>query len=174
MEIVVDLLMIAIPTVVVFITAYLLIKKFLDSEHEKRSVELQKAHHAVVTPVKLQAYERVILYLERISPNSLVMRVHKTGMSAKLLQAELLKSIRTEYEHNMSQQIYVSHNAWEMLRNAKEEMSKFVNIAANQVKDDANGIVLCEVMFEMASKIEKMPTQIAIEYIKKEFRQLMH
>ncbi|MFT6353135.1 MAG: hypothetical protein ACJAXD_000105, partial [Cryomorphaceae bacterium] len=62
--------------------------------------------------LRLQAAERFVLYLERIEPGRLVMRSHQNGMSAKMLQNEMLKSIREEFDHNLSQQIYISENAW--------------------------------------------------------------
>jgi hypothetical protein len=93
-------------------------------------------------------------------------------MSAKLLQAELLKAIRTEYEHNLSQQVYVSPGAWELIKNAKEETIKLVNTAAINVSDEASGVDLGKLILEVSMNIEKMPTQVALDYVKQEARQL--
>jgi hypothetical protein len=132
----------------------------------------KRESQGLTTPIRLQAYERLTLFLERITPGNLISRVHKSGMSAKLLQAELLKAIRTEYEHNLAQQIYISPGAWELIKNAKEETIKLINTAAINVSDEASGVDLGKLVLEVSMSIEKMPTQIALDYLKQESRQL--
>ena len=169
MEAVVEILKITIPSVVVMLTAYLLIKKLMENETEKRDSELKRKLSDTILPIRMQAYERLVLYLERISPSSLIMRVHKPGMSANRMHAELLRHIREEFEHNLTQQVYVSANAWEMSKNGKEEIIKLVNIAAQNVdKANVDGIALSKAIFELEGRIERMPTTQAIEYLKKE------
>src|SRR5437773_1527080 len=98
MDVPLQVLLTVIPVLFVSVTTYYLIKHFFESEIQRRKAELKMGNRELITPVRLQAYERVVLFLERISPNSLVMRVFKNGMSSKLLQQELIKSIRSEYE----------------------------------------------------------------------------
>lgn len=171
MEDILDILKYILPSAIVFATAYYLIKSFLDNDYKKKSMELRMNNQKVITPIRLQAFERVSMLLERISPNTLVMRVHKTGMSARLLQAELLKAIRTEFEHNLSQQIYISTPVWESVKTAKEETIKIINIASARVKDESTGVDLSKAIFEIISQLERLPTQIALENLKKEVRQ---
>lgn len=163
-------LYITIPSVVVFLTAYLLIKKFFDAEHARSRAEMIKNNRKVIAPLQIQAYERVVLLLERISPGSLIMRVHQTGMSARLLQSELVKNIRQEYEHNMAQQIYISSEGWEMVKTAKEEAVRMVNICASKMKDDATGVDLSTMIFEIAGQMDRLPTEITIDFLKQELR----
>jgi hypothetical protein len=127
MDISLQILLTVLPVLFVSVSTYYLIKGFFDNEDKRRKAELKMGNKELITPVRLQAYERVVLFLERITPNSLVMRVYKNGMSAKLMQAELIKSIRSEYEHNMSQQVYMSNQAWEVVKTAKEETVKLIN-----------------------------------------------
>ena len=174
METIRDILIILIPSGIVFATAYYLVKKFLDKENQKDTFHLKSANSQIVTPVRLQAYERITLFLERISPNNMVLRIHKNGMSARLLQSELLKTIRMEFEHNLSQQIYMSANAWEIVKSAKEETIKIVNLSSSKVKDTASGMELSQVIIEISNKLQKLPTQSALEYIKKEIAQTFH
>src|SRR3569832_2104516 len=93
-----EILKIILPSGIVFLTTYYLVKNFLDHENRKRVVDLKLANQTLITPIRLQAYERVILFLERINPNSMVMRLNKTG-SAVNFQSEILKTIRSEFEH---------------------------------------------------------------------------
>lgn len=155
----------------VFATAFYTVRNFLDNEQKKRVAEMRQANQNLVTPIRLQAYERVVMFLERISPNSLVMRVHKNGMSGLMFQSELVKTIRSEYEHNLSQQIYMSNNAWQMVITSKEEIIKLINIAATKVPETASGLELAQMILSIAGQLNKLPTQVAIEYIKKEIGQ---
>lgn len=168
---IIDIILVLIAAGAVFATAYFTIKSFLENEDKKRLMDLRQANQSLVTPIRLQAYERVVLFLERITPHSLVMRTHKTGMSASIMQQELIKTIRSEYEHNLSQQIYMSSNAWQMVVTAKEEIIKLVNIAATKTPETANGIELAQMVLNISSQISKMPTHVAIDYIKKEINQ---
>ncbi len=164
----IELLKILIPAAAVFATTYFVVKKFLDNEQKKREMEARKASGSALVPIRLQAYERIIIFLERLHPNSLVLRVNKNGYSAQDLQLELIKTVRSEYEHNLSQQIYMSAGAWEMVKNAKEETLKLVNMAASKASESTRGQDLAGFILQVASGIEKMPSQLAIDYIKKE------
>ena len=111
----------------------------------------------------------MILFLERISPTSLVMRTHHSGITAHELHAELIKALRAEYDHNLSQQIYLSIGAWEMIKTAKEETAKIINISAEKTAASASGLDLGQNVISIASQLKKLPTEVAIEYLKKEF-----
>ncbi len=171
-ELIIDLLKIIIPAIIVFLGCFLTVRHFLDTEARKRLAEIRLANQGVVTPMRLGAYERLAIFLERIHPHMIVTRVHKNGMSARLLQSELTKIIRTEFEHNLSQQIYISNHAWEMVKTAKEEITKLVNVAASKLPDAATGVELSQMILQISQQIEKMPTQVALEYIKKEVGQV--
>jgi hypothetical protein len=166
MHIALQILIAIVPSFAIFAVAYFMMKGFIDGETRRRQIELKQSTKELITPVRLQAYERIVLFLERISPNSVVMRVFKPGMSAKLLQAELIKTIRSEYEHNMSQQIYMSNQAWELVKTAKEETIKLINLASTHLTDTAEGIEMANTIIAMAGQIKKLPTQVAIEALK--------
>ena len=170
MEILMDIIKILIPGLLVAGVVYFLISKYMDQENKKRTFEYKIETQKHITPLRLQAYERAVLYLERISPNSIILRTYKAGMSAKLLQADIIKAIREEYEHNMAQQIYISPGGWNMLKQAKDETTKMINLAAMHVTDDAGGNDLAQLIFEAISKMEKLPTDIAITYLKNDLQ----
>ena len=87
----------------------------------------------MVTPIRLQAYERMVLFMERINPESLILRTHQDGLNAKEFHVRLIKSIREEYEHNITQQMYVSVGAWNMVTNAKNNIVKLCNIVKSHL-----------------------------------------
>lgn len=167
-----DLLKYTVPALVVFVACFFILKKFMDNEYRKQMLELRKANQNYTTPLRLQAYERMLLFMERVSLNNLVSRVLKQGMTARQLQSDLIVTVRAEYEHNLTQQIYVSANSWDAVKLAKEEVIKIINIAATQVAPDAKGTELNQKIFEILMKLEVSPTQVAINQIKKEVRQL--
>ncbi len=170
MEELLDIAKYILPSVVVFAACFYIIKTFLTEDYRKKMLELRMGNQKLITPIKLQAYERIALFLERIALNNLIVRVYKPGMSARLLQAELLKAIRSEFEHNLSQQIYLSNDSWNATKTAKEEIIKVINIASSKVSDEANGTDLSKVIFELITKVDKLPTEYALELLKMEIR----
>jgi hypothetical protein len=165
-----ELIKIVLPAAIVFLTAYYLLKTFFANESHKHVVDLKLANQGVITPIRLQAYERVILFLERINPNSIVTRLPKVG-NASSFQGELLKTIRTEFEHNVSQQIYMSSKAWEAVVKSKEETIKMVNVAASRIDANATALDLAQALVTVASQLSELPTKAAINLIKKEVGQ---
>ncbi len=170
MDQIIEILKISIPPLIVFAITYYMLKAFLDREKRMRAEELKILAKKDYFPVRMQAYERAILYLERIDPNNLIFRIHKPGMSANLLHAELLRVIREEYAHNMSQQVYISYQGWNELKKSKEETVKIINTAKSNMKEHSNAIELSTAIFEILSKLDKTPTDAASEKLKMEFQ----
>ena len=172
MELALELLKYTLPALIVFLTAFVLIRGFIKSDEQRRESELTESTQKTVLPLRLQAYERMALLLERISPESLVMRVNKPGMNARQLHGELLASIRAEYEHNLSQQVYISTEAWEKIRTARSTVINLVNAANDQVKENATAITLSQKIFEQVLQLKSSPIQEALDFMKEEIREL--
>lgn len=173
MEALIDILKIILPAAAVFLAVYFLVSRFFDNEQKRREHELKKVSQNLITPQKIQAYERLVIYLERINPHNLVIRVNKHGMTSRQLHQELVHTIKSEYEHNISQQIFVSHNSWELVKTSKEEIIKLVNISSSKVAADAPGNELAMMILNIVANMDKkMPYDIALEYIKKEIAQI--
>lgn len=159
------------PILIVFAGLYFMMKKLIDSFHKKWILDYRKESQKIVTPIKFQAYERIVLFLERISLDNLVMRIYKGGMSPKQLQSELLNVIRTEYEHNLSQQVYISTSSWRMVRTVKEETIKIINTAASSLPDSASGLEMSQLILRLISDMKQTPSRSAIDYLKHEIDQ---
>jgi hypothetical protein len=168
METLADILKITIPALIVFLTSYYLLKNMIRNDQDKRRQELILQNIRTVTPIKLQAYERIVLFLERISLESMLLRVSTADMTAGQLQSALLTTIRSEFEHNLSQQIYMSQQAWEVARNARSNMIKIINSEAEKMPADSPGLALSKQLLEKIMELEKEPTRVAIEFIKAE------
>jgi len=167
-----EILKYTIPAIVVFLTAFFLIQMFLRNEEKRRKFELSMNYKESILPLRLQAYERLVLFLERISPDSLVMRISRTDLTVYQLQNELLNTIRSEFEHNLAQQTYISSSAWEMVKAAKNSMVKLVNESAVDFKADAKGMNLSKSILENAMQLKNSPVYAALEFLKKEVREL--
>lgn len=128
----------------------------------------RKENNQTLFPLKLQASERMILLLERISPVYAINRALEPGMTAYELQLVLLKNIREEFEHNVAQQLYVSPACWSMVRNAKEDVTRIVNLAASEIEMTDPATELARLIIEKWSTEQLNPVQSAIDQIKSE------
>jgi len=167
-----EILKYTLPSLIVFLTAYYVLRSMVRAQEDQRKMELVLENQRLITPVRLQAYERLVLFLERISPESLVMRLNRPGITVQQLHQEMLTTIRNEYEHNLSQQLYVSVAAWEVVRNARGQILKLINTTYEEFKPDAPAIDFSKRLFEKLVDIEKVPTQTAIDYLKNEVSRL--
>lgn len=173
MEAVNDILKITIPALIVFFTAWAVLRNLIKNDQDKRKQELILQNSRIVTPIKLQAYERIVLFLERISLESLLVRVSTSDMTAQQLHMALLNTIRSEFEHNLSQQIYMSQQTWEVVRNARSNMIKIINSEVEKLPSDSNGMALSKRLLEKIMELEKEPTRAAIDYVKNEIAMIL-
>jgi hypothetical protein len=168
METLSDILKITLPALLVLLTAWILIRNLLKNDQDKRKQELILQNSRTVIPIKLQAYERIVLFLERISLESLLVRISTPGASAGQLHSGLLTTIRSEFEHNLSQQIYMSPQAWEVVRNARSNMIKIINSEFEKMPEKATAMEFSKQLLETVMELEKEPTRVAIDFIKAE------
>ncbi len=170
---VIEILKYTLPSLITFLTAYVILKVFLTGEKDQRELEVRAAHYKESLPIRLQAFERLAIFLERITPTSLLQRVNKPGMSALDLQKTLIASIRLEFEHNLSQQIYISPEAWGMIVQVKEEMVGIINKVGSNIPDVATGKDLSRAILEyFINNDQVMPTQKALDTLKTEVRKI--
>jgi hypothetical protein len=168
MEVVSDIIKITIPALIVFFTAWALLRNMIRNDQNIKRQEIILQNSKTVTPIRLQAYERIVLFLERISLESLLVRVSSPDMSARQLHSALLATIRSEFEHNLSQQIYMSAQAWEVVRNARSSTIKIINNEAEKMPENASGMVLSKQLLTKVMELEKEPTRVAVDFIKSE------
>ena len=148
MEIIWYIVGVALTGVVVFFTAYFSIKYFLENDQKKRILELKFNSKSLITPIRLQAYERMAMFLERIEPNQLIQRVNNQELTSEQFKTIMLTSIRAEFEHNLSQQIYISSGVWDLIVQAKEETIQLINLCAGKLDDKAMSIDLATSILE--------------------------
>lgn len=172
MEMVYDLLKITLPAGLVLYLAYLLVRSFLQKQLDEIAFSVRQKNQEVIVPIRLQAYERVILLLERITPSNLVARLNSPDYSAEEFQHILIHEIRNEFNHNMSQQLYMSESAWTYITTAVEQTISLINSSANSLKDEAKGIELAKAILENGAGQELDTSKQAIHYIKEEIQEI--
>lgn len=170
MEYLFYIMLVLIPSSVVFLTAYLIIRNFFENERKRQLLDLKKSDRSSLMPARVQAYERCVLFLDRINTGNLVLRVHKNHLTAQMLHTELVRTIREEFDHNITQQIYISDKAWAQVKWAKEETIKIVNLASEKVEGNSSGVELSKKIFEFVSELTVQPAQQATLFLKKEAR----
>ena len=169
-----ELLKYTVPALLVLLSSYLIIRKFLVSELQRKQIALLRESGDVSHRLRLQAYERLTLLLERIHPRNLPGRVYAPGMTAGEFQAALLLTIQTEWEHNLSQQIYVSRQVWETVRGVKEQEMNMINQLAAQLPAEASAADLHRRMVDaVLSEPGELPTEVALHIIHDEARKVL-
>jgi len=172
-ESILEILKYTLPSVIVFLTAFFVLKSFFNNEMKKLEQQIRSESRKDTLPLRLQAYERLSVFLERISPVNLIPRTIQPGMNAQMLKQALVQAIRMEYEHNVSQQIYVSTNVWRTVSIVKDEIIKDVNVLSASLPPDAPAKELSKRILEHYLESEHvLPTQQALDLLKVEVKKL--
>ncbi len=168
LSVLLEIVKLAVPAVIVFFTAYYVLKTYMESQYQLKVAEIRKSQAQTTLPLKLQAYERLSMLCERIAIPSLLLRVRKEGMTAAELRISLLLAIQQEYEHNVTQQVYVSEQLWEIIKYARDEAVNFVTLVAERIEPRADGKELAAALFNLLNQRESTAVEKALIAIKKE------
>lgn len=172
METFLDFLKIIIPAAAVLYAMYLAVQAFINRDLESKRLEIRGRSLETVLPVRLQAYERICLLLERLAPQSLLLRISHLNLSARDYQRLLLEEIRNEFNHNVSQQLYMSESVWGMVKSARENLVMLINDSAEQLSSEASGLDLAKRIMEKSLEKNIDPTGLALAELKKEIQQV--
>ncbi len=171
-NLILQVVLIIVPAAAVILMAYFFLKKSGEKELRAAHIELKRERQKFFLPSRAEAYQRSVLLMERIHPNSLVMRMQNPGLPAMAMQVKLLDAIREEYEHNIAQQLFVSPAAWELVKQSKEETLKIIHLAGKQMEPTSMALDLSSKIFEIVGEVGKLPSEIATEVLKKELQEL--
>ncbi len=166
-----ELIKILVPASVVLYAVYLMVRSFIARELDLKKLEVRSKSIETVLPIRLQAYERITLFLERISAQNLLFRLSGSGYSAQDFHRLLLDEIRNEYNHNVSQQVYMSEYVWNLVKNAKEELTVSINEAASTLTPESKGIDLSRQLLQLLMDKNTDPIGLALTELKKEIQQ---
>jgi hypothetical protein len=132
-----EIIKITVPALIVFFTVYYLFKEFLENQRQIRLLELRQNAQTTSVPLRLQAYERLSLLCERIAIPNLVLRMRDEQMNAKDFRISLLLAIQQEFEYNITQQVYVSEQLWQIIKISRDEVVHIINEVAGSLDSGA-------------------------------------
>lgn len=171
-----------IPALAVLCCTCVVLYMMMKNEDKKRLWELKRNSQKEVTAVRLRAYERLSLLLERTQPEAMLMNegstIHRMAQdmsgaySMRDLQREMLRTVRLEFDHNMSQQIYVSDEVWDQIILARDEMGAFINTIAIQMKPDATAMDFAKSLLSAYVTNGDTPHQKALYMLKAEAKEV--
>jgi hypothetical protein len=171
MDAFIEFIKILVPASVVLYAAYLLVRTFIQKELDLKKLEVRGKSIELVLPNRLQAYERMALFLERVSPQNLLVRLNMSGMPSREFHQLLLSEIRNEYNHNVAQQVYISEQVWSLIKNAKEDLILSINDAAGEMGMESTSLDLSRKIFEKSINKQVDPIAHALVELKKEIQQ---
>jgi hypothetical protein len=159
-----------LPALITGGVAFVMMQKFYNSEESKRKFELLRENQKQALPIRLQAYERIVLLLERINPTHLLLRVEPIGKSKDDYATLLTHQIQTEFEHNLSQQIYLTAETWHIILKAKNSTIQMIRKQALR-EEVADADKMREAIMLELTEVEA-PSAIAISFIKEELKRV--
>ncbi|MDX2246373.1 MAG: hypothetical protein SF052_06345 [Bacteroidia bacterium] len=165
-EILGEVLKYTVPAVLVLLAVKLTQDYHSRQIRSRNSHSLRKSVIRTHLPLKLAAYERAVLFLERISPENLIPRINATGKTVGQLERELVNEITSEYEHNLVQQLYISYSGWSGLVMAKNEMLQTIRQAASELPREEKGLILSQKIIEICANREEQSTHKATFLLK--------
>jgi len=146
--------------------AYFTAERIIRHKEREWAFQLKSDRNKAFAPLKISACERLIVMLERITPTPLVMRQRISGSTAALLQLELMKAIREEFEHNVSLQMYVSEECWSAVKHAKDETTELLKIAFTKVRPESQAIEFSNEIFKLEAATGNAAIREAIKAIR--------
>ena len=168
-----EILKLTLAGVGVVYVAFYLLKPYLDKSEHLQLMELKKTISSQTLPLRLQAYERIVLFVERVNPANMLVRLSGTDASAAELHGVVVSEIRNEFQHNISQQIYVSDRAWTIVKRVKDDTLSVVTNAVKALPADATGLDLSKTILAHLSHLEDNPYDIALKIIREDMEGLL-
>jgi len=169
-EKILEMFLYAVPALITGMIAYYFFKEHTKNEDGRRRYLLHKDMKVTAMPMRLQAYERMTLFLERITPSKLLIRIAPSSSNKEDYERLLISSIEQEFEHNLSQQIYLSDECWNIITAAKNATIQLIRKAGLLQKTKTANKLREVILQEMLEK--RAPSDAALSFIKKEVSEL--
>ncbi len=157
---------------VVVLVAYYMVKDHLITYLNLRKSVQPVADDNSVMQLRLQAHERMIVFVDRINPSNLLLRLYQKGIEVGALQAMSVNEIKTEFQHNITQQLYLEGATWNVIRKLKDDTIAMVNNAVRNLPADASGMELSKTVLHHMSEIEENPYELTMGLIKQDVHKM--
>ena len=163
-----EVLLGVLPSLVVFLILYLMMRTWFRNQMKMKMLDAHDENSQFSRPLKIQAYERLMLFCERVSLQNLLLRMQSNNMSAKDLKSTLVLSIQQEFEYNLSQQLYVSEQLWQIIKLAKNQLIEIITHVGTKVSSNATAEDFSQQLILFVESQKKDPIETAKAAIKKE------
>lgn len=171
LEFILDLLKITIPALAVGLTAYYVLRELLQRQERRDGLQLASTRQQITLPLRMQAYERLALLCERIAIPNLVLRTPRENLTAAQYHATLLLTVQQEFEHNITQQIYVGDQVWAIIKAARDDVAQLIGLAAEEAKSSQE---MANRLLALTERREGDPLAMAQAALRKEIATLFH
>ncbi len=173
LSVILEIVKITVPALIVFLTVYTLLKQYLENQYKIRMLDLKQSQQKTTTRLRLQAYERLSLFCERISIPSMILRLRNEKMNATDLRLTLMIAIQQEFEHNITQQVYVSDQLWQIVKIARDDAVNIINLVYNSIEPNTTAREYSNAIVHYLENREFISSDKALNAIKKEAGLLM-
>lgn len=167
---IVELLFYTLPAIITGLVAYYFFNMHTKNEEGRRRYLIHKEAQKNVMPLRLQAYERLVLFLERINPAKLLIRISPQSSNKHDYEEYVIAQIEQEYEHNLTQQIYISSESWDIITTAKNATIQMIRKANMSEKVDTANKLREVILTELFDK--QSPSSVAVAYLKNEVAEM--
>ena len=158
--------------IITLVGTWYFIRKDLQHYFKAKTPVAEKADSGQLLTLRLQAYERMIVFIDRLNPSNLFLRLNEPGIAVHILHRLALQEIRTEFQHNVSQQLYINVESWNVLCRLKEDTIAMINHAVSLLPAEASGTDLSKKIVEHMVQLEQNPYELTVEIIKKDIHVL--
>ena len=168
LEVILEIFKFTIPALIVFLTVFYMFKRYSQTQYQQKALELKMDLTKQTLPIKLQAYERLLLLCERIDIHQMYFRLNTQNMNSRELMQSMMVTIQQEYEYNLAQQLYVSSNLWKIVTLAKDQILQIISQTGELTNPEDRSNVLLERINLVMSQMKSHPLEQAKDAIKKE------
>ena len=173
LSVILEIIKTTVPALIVFLTVYFLMKHYLANQYNLQLLDYKQNQQKTTIPLRLQAYERLSLFCERISIPNLVLRLRTENMTAAELRFAMMIAVQKEFEHNITQQVYVSDQLWQIVKIARDDVVNVLNLVYSNINAEDDARDYSRAMFEFLEQREQVPLDKALVAVKKEASLLM-
>lgn len=158
-------------TIIVIVAYYMVRNDIINYLNSRKSVAVADDKSGLL-PLRLQAHERMIIFVDRINPSNLLLRLHQQGIEVGALQLLSVNEIKSEFQHNITQQLYLDAATWKVIRTLKDDTIAMINNAVKKLPADASGMELSKKVLNHMSEIAENPYELTIGLVKQDIHKL--
>lgn len=162
---------IALAGMIIVGFAYYLVKKHIDGYLKFKTRGDVEKNHGQLVNLRLQAYERLLVFVERLNPSNILIRLHQPGSPVSVMQSAVINEINAEYQHNVAQQLYVKKATWDVVRKLKDDTLAMIANAARGLPEEASGTDLSKKVLQHIGSMTQNPYDLTLDLIKKDIHQ---